>query len=45
MAELRHLIAGFYSVPPMSTIWAESPFVELLEPGFVKFVNDALAGH
>ena len=40
--ELKHIIAGFYSSPPMSTVWALSPNVQLLEPEFVRFVNSAI---
>ena len=41
--ELRHLISEFYSQPPMSVAWEESPNVVLLEPGFREFVDDAIA--
>jgi len=41
--ELRNVISGFYSVPPMSTVWKLSPNVGLLDPDFQKFVNSSLA--
>lgn len=41
--ELRNVISGFYSAPPMSTVWEMSPNVGLLDPEFVAFVNSSLA--
>lgn len=40
--ELRHLVSEFYSIPPMSTMWAHSPYVKMLDPGFQNFVNETL---
>ncbi len=40
--ELRHLISGFYSIPPMSIAWADSPHARLLDPGFQEFVNEII---
>ena len=42
MAELRHLVSEFYSVPPMSVAWAHSRNARLLDPGFQTFVNGIL---
>jgi hypothetical protein len=43
IAELQHLIQEFYTRPPMSAFWAQSPYVRMLDPAFVEFVNAALA--
>jgi hypothetical protein len=44
--ELKHLIGVFYSNPPMSICWNESPFDKgLVEPKFVEFVNEAVESH
>jgi hypothetical protein len=40
--ELRHIVATFYSTPPMSTVWKLSPHVQLLQPEFIQFVNSAI---
>ena len=43
LEELGRLIGVFYSNPPMSTCWNESPFDKgLVEDKFVRFVNDAV---
>ena len=42
MDELRHLISEFYSTPPMSTTWTNSPYVKMLDPGFQEFVNEVI---
>ncbi len=42
MDELRHLVSEFYSIPPMSITWANSPYTRLLDPGFQEFVNEIL---
>ena len=42
--ELGHTIGMFYSVPPMSTCWAESPYPKaLLDMAFIQFIDDAVA--
>ena len=46
LEELRGLIGRFYSNPPMSIVWSESPFEKgLVEPDFIEFVNDAIQKH
>ncbi|MGR8949135.1 MAG: hypothetical protein ACU84Q_13890 [Gammaproteobacteria bacterium] len=46
LEELGHLIGMFYSNPPMSICWNESPFEKgMLEPRFVEFVNQAVENH
>ena len=42
MAELRHLVSEFYSVPPISVVWTEDESVQLLDSEFIEFVNDAV---
>jgi len=43
LAELEHLIAELYSVPPQSVSWELSPWGRpLLDEGFVDFVDGAL---
>ena len=42
MAELKHLVSEFYSVPPISVIWTEDESTRLLDPEFIEFVNDAV---
>ena len=42
IAELKHLVSEFYSVPPISVVWAEDENTRLLDPEFTKFVNDAV---
>ena len=42
--ELGHTIGMFYSAPPMSTCWAESPYPKaLLTMAFIQFIDDAIA--
>jgi hypothetical protein len=44
--ELKRLIGVFYSNPPLSICWNESPFDKgLVEPKFVEFVNEAVESH
>jgi len=41
--ELKGLVSTFYSKPPMSICWNESPFDKgLVEPKFIEFVNEAV---
>lgn len=41
--ELGRAIGMFYSAPPMSTCWIESPYPKaLLEPGFIQFIEEAV---
>ena len=43
LGELARLIGVFYSNPPMSICWNESPFDKgLVEDKFVEFVNEAV---
>jgi hypothetical protein len=42
MAELKHLVSEFYSVPPISVVWAEDASVQLMDPDFIEFVNNAV---
>ncbi len=43
-AELEHLISEFYSVPPVSDSWKNSPYGRnLLDKKFVRFVDAAIA--
>ena len=43
LEELARLIGVFYSNPPMSICWNESPFDKgLVEDKFVEFVNEAV---
>lgn len=42
MAELKHLVSEFYSVPPISVVWTEDNNTRLLDSEFIKFVNDAV---
>ena len=43
LAELEHLVAEFYSVPPVSVSWQRSPLGRpLLDERFVRFVDGAL---
>lgn len=42
--ELENLVTEFYSIPPMSTVWATDPLIKaLLDPGFVVWVDGVLA--
>ena len=42
--ELEHLISEFYSVPPVSDSWKNSPYGRnLLDKKFVRFVDAAIA--
>lgn len=43
LAELAHLIEGFYALPAMRVVWEEASEVQLLDPAFVHFVNSCLA--
>ena len=40
MAELKHLVSEFYSVPPMSIAWKESRNSRLLDLEFQAFINE-----
>jgi len=43
--ELENLISTFYSRPPMSTVWKHDSYLKaLLDPGFVTWIEDVLAG-
>jgi hypothetical protein len=43
-AELRNLIAKFYSSPPMVVLWEHDPKIKaLLDPEFVSWVDSVLA--
>ena len=43
-AELTHIIRSFYSTPAIRYSWDHAPFAKpILEPGFVEFVEAALA--
>lgn len=42
MAELKHLVSEFYSVPPISVVWTEDDNVQLLDSEFIEFVNNAI---
>jgi len=42
LEELKHLIAEFYTVPPMLTTWTHGHNARLLDPGFQDFVNDVI---
>jgi len=42
IVELKHLVSEFYSVPPISVVWAEDESVQLLDSEFIEFVNDAV---
>ena len=42
MAELKHLVSEFYSVPPISVVWTEDDSVQLLDSEFIEFVNNAV---
>ena len=44
LAELAHLITGFYALPAVRYSWDHSPVAKpMLDPGFVAFVDKALA--
>ncbi len=43
--ELQNIVRSFYSVPPMSIVWAEDDFMrQILDPDFVAWVDETLAG-
>jgi len=43
--ELENLIREFYSIPPMAPVWETEPLIRsLLDPGFVEWVDEILAG-
>lgn len=43
--ELENLVRAFYSTPPMVIAWNVDPYLKaLLDPGFVEWVDDILAG-
>ena len=42
--ELRIVIERLYSVQPMAAAWQFGQYRELLDPSFVRFVNQALSG-
>ena len=44
LAEIEHIISEFYSMPPMSVSWQNSPYIAMLDERFVDFVNEALEG-
>ena len=42
IVEMNHLFKGFYGNQPMKTVWKLHPYTQLLDEGFVQFVNNAL---
>jgi hypothetical protein len=42
IVEIKHIVSEFYSAPPMSISWTISPYKEMLDENFVRFVNEVL---
>ncbi len=43
IAELKHIVGEYYSVPPVSITWHKSPMCKiLLDENFVQFVDEVL---